>query len=65
MENVALGGMSYSRFERHARLHQLYREVGDLKNAEDQLEACLRLSPEDPELSRVWRSLYLLPSAAN
>lgn len=61
MESLAQGGQCYSRFERHARLHQLYREVGDLANAKGHLEACLRLSPEDPELSQAWRSLYLLP----
>lgn len=53
---------SYSRFARHGRLHQLYKELGDDDNARAHLEACQRLSPQDPELAQLWHGLYSLPT---
>lgn len=51
---------AYSRFARHGRLHRLYVEAGDLEGARAHREACLRLSPEDPSLAKLWQSLFHL-----
>lgn len=59
MEGFLTESDTFSRFERHSRLHRLYRRSGDEAEALQHLEACRRLAPEDPERAIQWLDLLV------